>query len=32
MAKMAFSLEEAPRGPTTSVGGSMGFFTREPSS
>jgi hypothetical protein len=27
MAKMAFSLEEAPCGPTTSVGGSTGFFT-----
>ena len=34
MAKMAFSLEEAPcgpttsvGGPTTSVGGSTGFFT-----
>ena len=27
-AKMAFSLEEAPCGPTTSVGGSTGFFTQ----
>jgi len=27
MAKMAFSLEGAPCGPTTSVGGSTGFFT-----
>jgi hypothetical protein len=25
--KMAFSLEETPCGPTTSVGGSTGFFT-----
>jgi len=27
MGKRAFSLEEAPCGPTTSVGGSTGFFT-----
>jgi hypothetical protein len=27
MALKAFSLEEAPCGPTSSVGGSTGFFT-----